>query len=89
MQLSADRGSVFYQGMLYDKEPDKVGPKTFLDRVAVKSGEKKRVFESDNDNVYESVSTVLDPDAVRLILERQSPTEVAQFYLVDGGSRGS
>jgi dipeptidyl aminopeptidase/acylaminoacyl peptidase len=87
VQLSTDGTSVFYQGTLNDKNPEQVGPKTFIDRVAITSGEKKRIFESDNNNVYESVSTVLDPDAGRFIIERQGPTQVPQFVLAEGTSR--
>jgi dipeptidyl aminopeptidase/acylaminoacyl peptidase len=87
VQLSADGGSVFYQGTLYDKEPEKIGPKPFIDRVAIKTGEKKRVFEADNNDVYESVAAALDLDAGRLVIERQSPTAVPQFFLWDGASR--
>jgi dipeptidyl aminopeptidase/acylaminoacyl peptidase len=87
VQMSADGTSVFYQGALYDKEPEKVGPKAFIDKVAIKTGEKKRVFDGDNNNVYESVAAPIDLDAARFVVERQSPTEVPQFFLVDGGTR--
>ena len=85
--LSPDKASVYYQGTLNDKNPEQVGPKTFVDRVVIKNGEKKRLFESDNNGVYESVSTVLDPEASRFIIERQSPTAPAQFFLLEGGTR--
>ena len=87
VQLSADGSSVFYQGTLNDKDPDKVGPKSFIDKVAIKTGEKKRLFESDNNGVFESVSTVIDAETGRYIIERQSPTQVPQFLLVEGTSR--
>ncbi len=85
--LSPDKTSVYYQGTLNDKNPEQVGPKTFVDRVAIKTGEKKRLFESDNQDVYESVATVLDPEAGRFVIERQSPTEVPQFFLLDKTTR--
>ncbi len=85
--LSPDKASVYYQGTLNDKDPEQVGPKSFVDRVVIKNGEKKRLFESDNNGVYESVSTVLDPEAGRFIIERQSPTTPAQFFLIEGGTR--
>ena len=53
--LSADGASVYLQGTAYDKNPNDVGPKTFIDRVAIKTGEKKRIYESENDDVYERV----------------------------------
>jgi dipeptidyl aminopeptidase/acylaminoacyl peptidase len=87
VQLSADGSSVFYQGTANDKDPEKVGPKSFIDRLAIKTGEKKRIYESDNNEVYESVATAIDLEAGRLVVERQSPTQVPQFYLLEGGSR--
>jgi dipeptidyl aminopeptidase/acylaminoacyl peptidase len=87
VMVSADKTSVFYQGTLNDKNPDQVGPKTFVDKVAIKTGEKKRLYESDNADVYESVSLVLDPEAGRFVVERQSPTQVPQFFALDGGAR--
>ena len=85
--LSPDKTSVYYQGTLNDKNPEQVGPKTFIDRVAIKNAEKKRLFESDNKDVFESVTTVLDPEAGRFIIERQGPTQVGQFFLLDGATR--
>ena len=35
------------------------------------------IYESDNNGVFERVSTVLDPDARRFIVSREGPTEVA------------
>jgi dipeptidyl aminopeptidase/acylaminoacyl peptidase len=87
VQLSADREAVFYQGTTNDKNPLEVGPKTFLDRVAIKSGEKKRVYESENAGVFERIATVVDPEVPRLIVSRERPTEVPQNYLVDGAIR--
>ena len=85
--LSADGSSVFYQGTAYDKAPETNGPKTFIDRVAIKTGEKKRIYESDNNNVYERVATIIDPDAGQFILSRESPTAINQAYLFAGGQR--
>jgi len=87
VMMSADNASVYYQGAIYDKEPEKTGPKTFIDKVTIKNGEKKRLFESDNKDVYESVATVIDPEGGRFIVERQSPTAVPQFFLLEGTAR--
>jgi len=85
--LSADHNSVFYQGTTNDKNPEQVGPKTFIDKVAIKTGAKTRIYESDNNDVYENVSSVIDVDAGRFIVERQSPSQVPQNFLVDGSGR--
>ena len=87
VMMSPDNASVYYQGTLNDKEPEKVGPKTFIDTVTIKNGEKKRLFESDNQDVFESISAVVDPEAGRFILERQSLTQVPQYYAVDATGR--
>ena len=85
--VSADGSSVFLQGNVYDKNPDQVGPKTFLDRVAIKTGEKTRLFESDNNNEYERVSTVLNPDTKTFVIVKESPTTQPQDVLVSGDTR--
>jgi hypothetical protein len=87
VQLSGDGNSVFMQGTAYDKNPLEVGPKTFVDKVAIKTGEKKRLYESENAGMFERVTTQLDLEAGRYIVSRESPTEIAQYYLVDGGTR--
>jgi dipeptidyl aminopeptidase/acylaminoacyl peptidase len=85
--LSTDGSSVFFQGTINAKNPTEVGPKTFVDRVAIKTGEKSRIFESDNTNVYERVSSIIDPDATKFIVTREGPTEVPQQYLLEGAQR--
>ena len=85
--LSADKSAVFYQGTLNDKNPDQVGPKVFVDRFAIKTGDKTRIFEGANDNVFESVSNIIDPDAKTFIIQKESPTEVGQFYRLENGTR--
>jgi dipeptidyl aminopeptidase/acylaminoacyl peptidase len=87
VMLSADGTSVFFQGSLYDKKPNDEGPKSFIDRVAIKTGEKQRIYESDNNGVSERVSTVIDADGKRFIVTRESPLEVPQNVLLDGGRR--
>jgi dipeptidyl aminopeptidase/acylaminoacyl peptidase len=87
VQLSADTESVFFQGTVNDKNPQEVGPKTFLDRVAIKTGEKKRIYESDNANAFERISTVIDPEAPIFIVSHESPSQVPQNYLVRNGTR--
>jgi dipeptidyl aminopeptidase/acylaminoacyl peptidase len=84
---SADKASVYYSGTLYDKAPDKAGPKTFIDQVAIKTGEKQRIFESNNTDVFERVSTVLDIDARRFVLTVEGPTKTPQQFLLDNGTR--
>ena len=78
---------VFAGTLRSDKNPQEVGPKTFVDRVAIKTGEKKRIYESDNTSAFERISTVIDPEALTFIVSRAIPTEVPQHYLVKNGTR--
>ncbi|HEX6322360.1 MAG TPA: prolyl oligopeptidase family serine peptidase [Vicinamibacterales bacterium] len=85
--VTPDGASVFYQGTVYDKKPDEVWPKTFVDKVAIRTAEKTRIFESDNNGVYERVTSIVDPAAGTFIIARESPTEIAQFYRLENGRR--
>jgi dipeptidyl aminopeptidase/acylaminoacyl peptidase len=85
--LSGDGQSVFFHGTAYDRNPQQVGPKTFIDKVAIRSGAKERVFESDNNGVFERVAAVLDIASERYIVERESPRDVPQYFVVEGGRR--
>ena len=87
VQLSADGQRVFLQGTLYDRNPTQIGPKTFIDQVAIKTGEKSRIYESENANVFERVSSVLDIDRGRFVVTRESPADVPQNLLVEGTRR--
>ena len=89
VQLSADGGSVFYYGTQYDEDPVANGPRSFMDKVAIATGDKVRVYESANDDVYENVTAVLDIDAPRFVVSRESSTEVEQSYLRNGNSLGA
>ena len=87
VMVSADNTSVFFVGSVYDRKPADVAPKSFVDRVAIKTGQKERIFESDNAGISERVTLVVDPDARRFILTHESPTEVPQNVLLDGARR--
>jgi dipeptidyl aminopeptidase/acylaminoacyl peptidase len=87
VQLSADGTSVFLQGSVYDKNPNDVGPKTFIDKVAIKTGEKQRIYESENAGVYERVSSIVNVDTGKFVVARESPTQIGQQYLLESGKR--
>jgi dipeptidyl aminopeptidase/acylaminoacyl peptidase len=87
VQLSADGSSVYFSGAVYDKNPSEVGPKSFIDKVAITTGEKQRIYESDNNGVYERVSAALDIEAGRFVVAREGPKEVPQHYLMQNGVR--
>lgn len=89
VQLSADGGSVFFYGTAWDKDPVANGPKSFLDKVAVATGQKSRVYESSNDGLWERISSILDVDAGKFVVARETPTEVTQYHLREGATLGA
>jgi dipeptidyl aminopeptidase/acylaminoacyl peptidase len=89
VQLSADGGSVFYYGTQYDKDPVANAPVNFMDKVAIATGDKTRVYESSNDGVSEGITAVLDIDADRFVVSRESSTQVQQSYLRNGNMLGA
>jgi len=89
VQLSADGSAVFFAGTAYDKDPVTTAPKSFLDKVAIATGEKTRVYESPNEGVSERPVAILDVDAVKLVVSRESPTEVPQSWLRTGSALGA
>ncbi len=86
VRVSADGEHVFLRGTQYDENPEDVGPFVFIDKVNIRDGEKTRIYESDNDGVFESPVVAVDLEAGRFIVNRESPTEVDQNYLREGSN---
>ncbi len=80
VKVSADGERAFYAGSIYDRNPTIAGPKTFIDRVQIRTGEKTRLFESGNDGVYERVIAYQKLDSLQLIVSRESATEPPQSF---------
>jgi dipeptidyl aminopeptidase/acylaminoacyl peptidase len=58
------------------------GDRPYLDRLEIATGKTERLWQSTAPN-YELVTTMLDPDAKRIVLRRESPTERPDYYLRD------
>jgi dipeptidyl aminopeptidase/acylaminoacyl peptidase len=71
VQLGSAGNHVFLNGTQYFEDPLEEAPRPFLDRVEIRSGEKERIFQS-NEDMFEQISAVLDDDADHLVLSRQS-----------------
>ncbi|MBV6520461.1 MAG: hypothetical protein MNPFHGCM_00575 [Gemmatimonadaceae bacterium] len=84
VQMSPDGNAVYYSGTKYDRNPTEVGPRSFIDRVDIRTGTRTRLFESDNNNVYERVLGYQDIEAKKLIVARESSVDVTQAYLRSG-----
>lgn len=82
--VSEDGAHVFYQGVIYDRDPMEVGPRSFVDRVAMRTGERERLFESENEGVFEMPEAYLDLEGIEWVVTRESSTEVPQSFLRRG-----
>ncbi len=79
--------SVFLMGTQYSEDPLAESPRSFMDRVDIRTGDRERVYESSSDGESERITSVLDAAAGRFVVHRESPTEIGQSFLVDGDTR--
>ena len=62
------------------------GPQSYIDRVEIRTGDKTRFYESENDGVFERVLAVLNDDATQLMVSRERSTTVPDSYFRDVSS---
>lgn len=87
IETSSDGRYAYLFGASYNEDPMLASPSNFLDRIEIRTGEKERIYEADNDGQSERIVSVLDVDAGAFVVSRETPTEVAQSYRVEGGER--
>ena len=75
-------GAVFLVGTQYHPDYLRNPPRSFVDRVEIKTGAKTRIFNGAADAV-ETVNAALDDDFSKAIVTRETPKEVADAYLRD------
>jgi len=81
VQVTPDGEYVFLAGVDNADDPMEEGPKSFIDKIEIKTGEKDRIYESDNDGVWERVIEVLNDDATEFLVSREGPTDVPDSYV--------
>ena len=80
------RGDAAYlAGTQSYEDPAKDAPRPFLERVSLTDGKRERIWQSPT-NRYET-ATMLDDTAARLLVTRESPTEVPQTLVLDLASK--
>jgi dipeptidyl aminopeptidase/acylaminoacyl peptidase len=79
--VSSD-GAVYLQGTQYFRDWEQHAPRPFVDKVDLTSGTKTRIFDGAED-VAETLGPALDDDFTRVIVTRESPTQVPDAYLRD------
>ena len=79
-RVSTDGASAYLSGVQSYEDPTKDAPRPFLDRVSLADGAKTRLWQSAADR-YET-ATMLDDAGSRLLLTRQSPTQVPQSLVL-------
>jgi dipeptidyl aminopeptidase/acylaminoacyl peptidase len=81
--IASDDKTVFLSGT---KTPganwEKEGPVSWVDKLDIEAGTRSRIFEGAAGAV-ESLVAPLDADYTKVIVSHESPTEIAQSYLVD------
>jgi dipeptidyl aminopeptidase/acylaminoacyl peptidase len=62
--------------------------RVWVDRVELQTGKRDRLYESAGD-VGETISTPLDPDFTKALVQRESKTVVGQSYILDLSSKSA
>lgn len=78
--MLSSENAVYFSGTRFHPDWEANAPVAFVDKVAVGSAEKTRVFEGAA-GMIETVSAVLDDDFREVVVSRESPTQVADAYL--------
>jgi dipeptidyl aminopeptidase/acylaminoacyl peptidase len=85
VRTSEEARYVYLSGTEHFEDNLTDGPRPFVDRVEVRTGEVERIFRSAAD-AFERVAAVLDDDLQRLVIARESPSEVPDSWLLDRAS---
>ena len=80
--VSTDGKYVYLEGTRYSRNWLQNAPRSFVDKVEIRTGVKSTVFESATDMV-ETVGAPLDDDFSRAIVTREGPKTVPDSYLRD------
>ena len=85
--IASDNKTVFLTG---NKAPganwEKEGPVSWVDKLDIETGTRSRIFEGVA-GATEQLVAALDDDYSKVIVSRESPTEVGQSYLMDVASK--
>lgn len=84
VRTSPDGRSIYLSGTQYFRDPMEQAPREFVDRLELATGTKTRIYEADNNGVFERILSVLEDDFSRIIVSRESPTQVPDSYLREG-----
>lgn len=81
--VSTDGKSVFTVGNPADTARS---PRTYVEKIEIRTGNRTRIYESAGD-VLETISAPLDDDFTRAIVQRESPTQVPQSFVLTLASK--
>lgn len=76
-----DGTSAFLSGTITPSDPNKEGPKPWIDRISLTDGKRDRLFEGKPD-VFES-PTLLGNEGNALLVTRQTPKDVPNTFFLD------
>jgi dipeptidyl aminopeptidase/acylaminoacyl peptidase len=79
--------SVFLRGTQQPTDPEKEGPRPFLDKVDLDAGKTTRLWQGPAD-AYETLNSFLDAEGSRLLVDRQSATQPNNTHIFENGALG-
>jgi dipeptidyl aminopeptidase/acylaminoacyl peptidase len=83
VMVSTDGKFVFSLGTNPDSSR---GPRPYVEKIEIRTGTRTRLYEAAGEGL-ESISAPLDDDFTRAIVQRESPTQVPQSYLLTLASK--
>jgi dipeptidyl aminopeptidase/acylaminoacyl peptidase len=86
MPITSPDGRWYYMAGPGASRDPSVGDRPFLDRMDIATGKTERLWQS-APPYYESIVALLDNQAKRAIILRQSPTERPDYYVLDVASK--
>ena len=86
MVIDASNGSFLLRGTQTGADTEKSPPRPFLDSYDIAANKTTRLWQSP-DNAYDTLSGILDAKGSSLLIDHQSPTEVPNNFLYEGGKQ--
>jgi len=82
VRTSDESSSIFLEGTQYYEIYSENAPRPFIDKMAIRTGEKERIFQS-SEELYENPSAILNDEVTEIVITRESANLQPDSWLID------
>lgn len=82
VRTSDESSSVFLEGTQYYENYSENAPRPFIDKMAIRTEEKERIFQS-SEELFENPSAILNDEATEIVISRESANLQPDSWLID------